>query len=354
MWECAVVSSILQTLHADHVNIGQLLKLIEEQVEQIDTGNPDSKLETLTLVLEYCLEYPGKFHHPTEDMIYQRLLSRAPHLSRKITVLTADHKTLSQLIWSFGDAVAQALDGGEIKPVQQRGLEFVRYYRRHMHLEEGEIFPAAKTHLTPDDWSQIEATARGSEDQLSTQRIREAYKALKDRILARAAQNSNHPDKSGDKNMAGQIDARLVELGIELPQAAAAVANYVPYVIDGGQVWIAGQVPFWNGAVKYTGSVGDAVSLDDAIDAARVCALNILAQAKAALGDLDRVTRIVKLGGFVNAVPGFTDYPKVINGASDLMVEIFGDKGMHARSAVGAAGLPLGVPVEIDAVIAFT
>ena len=153
--------------------------------------------------------------------------------------------------------------------------------------------------------------------------------------------------------MTDKIDAHFVELGIELPQAAAAVANYVPYVFDGGQLWIAGQVPFWNGAVKYTGRVGESVSLVEAVDAAKVCALNILAQTKAALGSLDRVTRIVKLGGFVNAVPGFTDHPKIINGASDLMVEIFGDKGKHARSAVGAASLPLGVPVEIDAVIAF-
>ena len=153
--------------------------------------------------------------------------------------------------------------------------------------------------------------------------------------------------------MTDKIDAHLVELGIELPQAAAAVANYVPYVFDGGQLWIAGQVPFWNAAVKYTGRVGESVSLVEAVDAAKVCALNILAQTKAALGSLDRVTRIVKLGGFVNAVPGFTDHPKIINGASDLMVEIFGDKGKHARSAVGAASLPLGVPVEIDAVIAF-
>jgi enamine deaminase RidA (YjgF/YER057c/UK114 family) len=152
--------------------------------------------------------------------------------------------------------------------------------------------------------------------------------------------------------MAGLIDARLRELGIELPEAAAPVANYVPYVIDQKQLWVAGQVPFWNGAVKYTGVVGQDVSLDEAVDAARVCALNILAQTRAALGDLDRVARIVKLGGFVNGAPGFADQPKVINGASDPMVEIFGDKGLHARSAVGAGSLPLGVPVEIDAVIA--
>jgi len=150
--------------------------------------------------------------------------------------------------------------------------------------------------------------------------------------------------------MTDKIDAHLVELGIELPQAAAAVANYVPYVFDGGQLWIAGQVPFWNGAVKYTGRVGESVSLVEAVDAAKVCALNILAQTKAALGSLDRVTRIVKLGGFVNAVPGFTDHPKIINGASDLMVEVFEDKGRHARFAVSAASLPFNVAVEVDAV----
>ena len=153
--------------------------------------------------------------------------------------------------------------------------------------------------------------------------------------------------------MAGQIEARLAELGLELPEAAAPVANYVAFVISGNQVWIAGQVPLWNGAVKYTGTTGDTVSMEDAVDAAKTCALNILAQAKAAIGDLDRITRIVKLNGFVNAVPGFTDQPKVINGASDLMADVFGDKGMHARSAVGVRGLPLGVPVEVDAVIEF-
>ena len=152
--------------------------------------------------------------------------------------------------------------------------------------------------------------------------------------------------------MAGEIEARLKELGLELPAAAAPVANYVPYVIDGKQLWIAGQVPFWNGAIKYTGVVGQDVSVDEAVDAARVCALNILAQTKAALGDLDRIARVIKLGGFVNGAPGFTDQPKVINGASDLLVDVLGDKGLHARSAVGAGGLPLGVPVEVDAVIA--
>ena len=152
--------------------------------------------------------------------------------------------------------------------------------------------------------------------------------------------------------MVGKIETRLQELGIELPEAAAPVANYVPYVIDGKQLWVAGQVPFWNGTIKYTGVVGETVSTEDAVDAARICALNILAQTKAALGDLDRIVQLIKLGGFVNGAPGFADQPTVINGASDLLVEVLGSKGLHARSAVGAGGLPLNTPVEIDAVIA--
>ena len=152
--------------------------------------------------------------------------------------------------------------------------------------------------------------------------------------------------------MAGNIEARLQELGIELPEAAAPVANYLPYIINGKQLWVAGQVPFWNGEIKFSGVVGQNVSVDDAVEAARICALNILAQTKAAIGDLDRIAQVIKLGGFVNGAPNFTDQPKVINGASDLLVQVLGDKGLHARSAVGAGGLPLNVPVEVDAVIA--
>ena len=152
--------------------------------------------------------------------------------------------------------------------------------------------------------------------------------------------------------MAENIEARLQELGIELPEAAAPVANYLPYVINGKQLWVAGQVPFWNGEIKFSGVVGQNVSVDDAVEAARICALNILAQTKAAIGDLDRIAQVIKLGGFVNGAPNFTDHPKVINGASDLLVQVLGDKGLHARSAVGAGGLPLNVPVEVDAVIA--
>lgn len=151
--------------------------------------------------------------------------------------------------------------------------------------------------------------------------------------------------------MAGRIETRLQELGIELPQAAAPAANYVPFVVTGNQLWIAGQIPFWNGEIEYRGKVGADLTLRDGIAAARLCGLNIIAQARAALADLDRVVQIVKLGGFVNAPADFTDHPKVINGASDLIVEIFGDPGKHARFALGASGLPLNAAVEVDAVI---
>ena len=152
--------------------------------------------------------------------------------------------------------------------------------------------------------------------------------------------------------MAGRIDARLTELGIALPDAPTPAANYVPYVISGNLIFVAGQVPTWNGEVKYIGKIGADLSAEEGIAAARLCVLNIIAQAKAALdGDIDRIVRIVKVGGFVNSPSEFTDHPKVVNGASDLLVEIFGDSGRHARFAVGAGSLPLGVGVEIDAVI---
>lgn len=151
--------------------------------------------------------------------------------------------------------------------------------------------------------------------------------------------------------MAGEIEARLNELGIELPEAPGAAANYVPYVVTGNLVFVAGQVPFVDGELKYLGQVGKDIALEEAQAAARVCGLNLIAQVKAACdGDLDRVVRCVKLGGFVNSSDGFDRQPWVINGASDLIAEVFGDKGRHARFAVGANALPLGVSVEIDAV----
>lgn len=152
--------------------------------------------------------------------------------------------------------------------------------------------------------------------------------------------------------MTGLIDARLAELNIELPKAAVPLAAYVPAVRTGNQLFISGQVPLWNGELRHVGKLGAGYSIEEGREAARVCALNILAQAKLALnGDLDRVTRIVKLVGFVNSTGDFNDQPKVINGASELMMEIFGDAGKHARSAVSAASLPFGVAVEIEAVI---
>ncbi len=151
--------------------------------------------------------------------------------------------------------------------------------------------------------------------------------------------------------MAGEIEARLAELGITLPEPAVPAANYVPFVVSGDLVFIAGQIPFWNDEIRFIGVVGEDVSIDEGKQAARTCALNLLAQLKAACGgDLDRVVRCVKLGGFVASTPDFTDQPKVVNGASDLMVEVFGDKGRHARFAVGMAALPFGVAVEVDAV----
>ena len=151
--------------------------------------------------------------------------------------------------------------------------------------------------------------------------------------------------------MSGEIDARLAELGIEVPEAAAPVANYVGYVVSGNLVFVSGQVTLKDGEFMHQGKLGDSISVEEGQAAARLCAINIIAQLKAACGgDLDRVQRIVKLGGFVNSTPDFTDQPKVINGASDLMVEVFGDKGRHARAAVSAGSLPLGVAVEVDAV----
>jgi enamine deaminase RidA (YjgF/YER057c/UK114 family) len=153
--------------------------------------------------------------------------------------------------------------------------------------------------------------------------------------------------------MTGRIESRLQDLGITLPRAAAPAANYVPYVISGHLLFVAGQLPMEAGQIAVTGTLGAGVSLEVGQRAARLCAVNIIAQAKAALGDLDRVARIVRLGGFVASANGFTDQSKVVNGASDLMVDVFGDAGRHARAAVGVNVLPLGATVEIDAIIEF-
>ncbi len=151
--------------------------------------------------------------------------------------------------------------------------------------------------------------------------------------------------------MAGKIEQRLSELKIELPKAAAPVANYIPVVIVGNLAFVSGQVTLWNGEIKYQGRLGKEFSIEEGRAAARMCGLNIIAQLKAALGDLDRVRRVVRLGVFVASADGFTDQPKVANGASDLMVEVFGETSRHVRTAVGVNALPLNVAVEIEAVV---
>lgn len=150
--------------------------------------------------------------------------------------------------------------------------------------------------------------------------------------------------------MAGQIDARLSELGVVLPTPAAPVANYVPAVITGNQLFTSGQLPIQDGKIAFTGTLGESASVEDGAAAARICAINVLAQAKAALGDLDRIVRLVKVVGFVASTPSFGDQPKVINGASDFFVEALGERGKHARSAVGVAALPFGASVEVEAI----
>ena len=146
-----------------------------------------------------------------------------------------------------------------------------------------------------------------------------------------------------------KTETRLKELGIDLPSPPAPVASYVPYVVTGNLVFISGQVTLAAGGLKYVGKVGADISLDDGKAAAQLCAVNLLAQLKAACGgDLDRVRRCVKLGVFVNATPDFTQHPEVGNGASDLIVAVLGDSGKHARAATGAGSLPRGVAVEVD------
>ena len=151
--------------------------------------------------------------------------------------------------------------------------------------------------------------------------------------------------------MAGKIEARLKELDIALPTPPAPVASYVPYVVSGNLVFISGQVTLAADGLNFVGIVGKDLSVEQGHAAARLCAINVVAQLKAALdGDLDRVKRCVRLAVFVNAVPGFTQHPEVANGASDLFVEVLGDAGRHARAAVGAGSLPRNVATEVEAI----
>jgi enamine deaminase RidA (YjgF/YER057c/UK114 family) len=149
--------------------------------------------------------------------------------------------------------------------------------------------------------------------------------------------------------VAGTIERKLAELGIALPEARPPVANYVPFVRTGNVMVVSGQLCLdENGRLVASGRLGAEVSLEDGVRAARACAINLFAQIKAGLGDLDKVQRVVRLGGFINSAPGFRDGPKVMNGASDLMVEVFGERGRHARTTVGVAALPMDAAVEVE------
>ena len=155
--------------------------------------------------------------------------------------------------------------------------------------------------------------------------------------------------------MAGAVEARLKELGITLKEPAKPIANYVPYVRTGNLLTVSGQICLdGEGKLVAKGQLGGAVSIEQGQQAARACAVNLLAQIKAVLGELDNVTRVVRLGGFINSAPGFADGPKVMNGASDLMVEVFGDKGRHARSTVGVSALPADAAVEVEGMFEVT
>jgi len=150
--------------------------------------------------------------------------------------------------------------------------------------------------------------------------------------------------------MSQTIESRLADLGVTLPSPSAPAANYVPYVLTGNQLFISGQLPMGPEGLEYVGKVGSDLSVKDGKSAARLCAINLLAQAKAATGDLEKIARLVKIVGFVNSDGDFAQQPQVINGASDFLVEAMGDKGRHARSAVSAASLPFGAGVEIEAI----
>lgn len=151
--------------------------------------------------------------------------------------------------------------------------------------------------------------------------------------------------------MSQAIQKKLEPLGLELPEPAKPAATYDPFVIVDNMVYISGQLPMYKGEIRYQGKVGESISLEDAIKAAELCGLNIVSQLSNAVdGDMSRVKRCVKVGGFVNAVPDFKDHPKVINGVSELLIHLFGNAGRHARFAVGAGSLPFGVAVEVDAI----
>lgn len=150
------------------------------------------------------------------------------------------------------------------------------------------------------------------------------------------------------------IEAKLETLGHPLPAASTPAGSYVPVAQSGNLLFVSGQIPMGPNGIEFQGKLGAGMALEDAQAAARLCALNILAQVKAHIGDLDNVSRIVRVGGFVNSTPDFPDHPKVVNGASEFFMAVFGDSGKHARAAVGVANLPFGVAVEVDAIVEVT
>jgi enamine deaminase RidA (YjgF/YER057c/UK114 family) len=184
-----------------------------------------------------------------------------------------------------------------------------------------------------------------------------ATASIPSRLACRALIGEDRPAEAGSRQnermqkegIMAQIEQKLAELGIALSTPAAPVANYVGFVRTGALLVVSGQICLGaDGKLVAKGKLGDTVSVEEGQKAARACAINLLAQIKAALGDLDKVARVVRLGGFINAVPTFIDGPKVMNGASDLMVAVFGDKGRHARTTVGVAALPLDAAVEVE------
>lgn len=154
--------------------------------------------------------------------------------------------------------------------------------------------------------------------------------------------------------MTEHVATRLAALGIRLPNARPPAANYVPTVKSGNSIYVSGQVCAWNGEIRHVGQLGGQISIEEGQSAARLCALNLLAQLQAALGSLEGIKRCVKVTVFVNSTPTFTEQPRVANGASDLLVEVFGEAGRHARSAVGVAQLPFGACVEVEAIFETT
>ena len=184
-------SGVLKTLHDDHVNISRLLDLLESEIERLDADGTAPDFELITLALEYCVDYPGHYHHPREDLVYDRLVRRDPMLAGKITELTRDHTTLSEKTNTFATAVGGAIAGDGTTAARTLGRSFLARYRRHIDIEEGEIFPAAHEHLTQEDWEKIEVAASSPPDPLFGDHVRDAYRALHRRIMKRAENNTN-------------------------------------------------------------------------------------------------------------------------------------------------------------------